>query len=178
MAVEAGEDQSASNGALVGDGNVRGIQAQLRSMLTDVQSGSVQIMAQLGITQDPAKGSDGTMGNLKIDSDKLKKALTDNPGGVQQYFIGDGKTTGLATQMSSTLDSMLSTSAGKTGVIQNAKDGINKTLKSLSERYDDMEASIDATMARYKTQFTQLDVLMTKMTNTANYLTQQFTKSS
>ncbi|CAD5356566.1 flagellar filament capping protein FliD [Enterobacter cancerogenus] len=178
VAVEAGEDQSASNGALVGDGNVRGIQAQLRSMLTDVQSGSVQIMAQLGITQDPAKGSDGTMGNLKIDSDKLKKALTDNPGGVQQYFIGDGKTTGLATQMSSTLDSMLSTSAGKTGVIQNAKDGINKTLKSLSERYDDMEASIDATMARYKTQFTQLDVLMTKMTNTANYLTQQFTKSS
>ena len=73
---------------------------------------------------------------------------------------------------------MLSTSVGKTGVIQNAKDGINKTLKSLSERYDDMEASIDATMARYKAQFTQLDVLVTKMTNTANYLTQQFTKSS
>ena len=41
-----------------------------------------------------------------------------------------------------------------------------------------MEASIDATMARYKAQFTQLDVLVTKMTNTANYLTQQFTKSS
>ncbi|MEG4676179.1 flagellar filament capping protein FliD [Enterobacter cloacae] len=178
VAVDAGEDQSASNGALVGDGNVRSIQAQLRSMLTDIQSGSVQIMAQLGITQDPAKGSDGTMGNLKIDNDKLKKALTDNPAGVQQYFIGDGTTTGLATKMSSTLDSMLSTSVGKTGVIQNAKDGINKTLKSLSERYDDMEASIDATMARYKAQFTQLDVLVTKMTNTANYLTQQFTKSS
>ncbi|MCT7423269.1 flagellar filament capping protein FliD, partial [Escherichia coli] len=96
-----------------------------------------------------------------------KKALTDNPAGVQQYFIGDGTTTGLATKMSSTLDSMLSTSVGKTGVIQNAKDGINKTLKSLSERYDDMEASIDATMARYKAQFTQLDVLVTKMTNTA-----------
>ena len=178
VAVDAGEDQSASNGALVGDGNVRSIRAQLRSMLTDIQSGSVQIMAQLGITQDPAKGSDGTMGNLKIDNDKLKKALTDNPAGVQQYFIGDGTTTGLATKMSSTLDSMLSTSVGKTGVIQNAKDGINKTLKSLSERYDDMEASIDATMARYKAQFTQLDVLVTKMTNTANYLTQQFTKSS
>ena len=42
-------------------------------MLTDIQSGSVQIMAQLGITQDPAKGSDGTMGNLKIDNDKLKR---------------------------------------------------------------------------------------------------------
>ena len=179
VAVDAGADsQSTSNGALVGDGNVRGIQSQLRGMLTDVQTGSVQIMAQLGITQDPAKGSDGTLGNLKIDTDKLKKALSDNPDAVQQYFIGDGKTTGLATQMSKTLDSMLSTSAGKTGVIQNAKDGINKTLKSLSERYDAMEATIDATMARYKTQFTNLDVLMTKMTNTATYLTQQFSSSS
>jgi flagellar hook-associated protein 2 len=84
----------------------------------------------------------------------------------------------MATKMSSMLDSMLSTSAGKTGVIQNAKDGINKTLKSLSERYDAMEASIEATMARYQTQFTQLDVMMTKMTNTANYLTQQFSSSS
>lgn len=179
VAVDAGADnQSTSNGALVGDGNVRGIQAQLRGLLTEVQEGSVQIMAQLGITQDTAKGSDGTIGNLKIDSDKLKKALSDNPSAVQQYFMGDGKTTGLATQMGKTLDSMLSTSSGKTGVIQNAKDGINNTLKSLDERYDSMEASIDATMARYKTQFTNLDVLMTKMTNTATYLTQQFSKTS
>ena len=97
---------------------------------------------------------------------------------MQAYFIGDGKATGLATKMNNTLTDMLNTSAGKTGVIQNAKDGINKTLKTLGERYDSMEASIDATMARYKAQFTNLDVMMTKMTNTASYLTQQFSKSS
>ncbi|HAS1952545.1 TPA: flagellar filament capping protein FliD [Enterobacter asburiae] len=175
--VDAGSGrQSTSNGALVGDANVRGIQSQLRGLLTEVQSGSVQIMAQLGITQDPVKGSDGTVGNLKIDTDKLKKALTDNPTAVQQYFVGDGKTTGMATRMSKTLDTMLSTSTGSAGVIQNAKDGINKTLKTLGERYDAMEATIDATMARYKTQFTSLDVLVTKMTSTANYLTQQFSQ--
>lgn len=179
VAVDSGADsQSTSNGALVGDGTVRSIQSQLRGLLTETQSGAMKIMTQLGISQDPAKGSDGTLGNLKIDSDKLKKALSDNPDAVQQYFIGDGKTTGLATQMSKSLDTMLSTSAGNTGVIQNAKDGINKTIKSLEKRYDSMEASIEATMARYKTQFTNLDVMMTKMTNTANYLTQQFTKSS
>lgn len=175
--VDAGAGgQSTSNGALVGDANVRGIQSQLRGLLTEVQAGSVQIMAQLGITQDPVKGADGTVGNLKVDTDKLKKALTDNPTAVQQYFIGDGKKTGLATQMNNTLTTMLSTSTGSAGVIQNAKDGINKTLKTLGERYDSMEASIDATMARYKAQFTSLDVLVTKMTNTANYLTQQFSQ--
>ncbi len=175
--VDAGAGgQSASNGALVGDANVRGIQSQLRGLLTEVQAGSVQIMAQLGITQDPVKGADGTVGNLKVDTDKLKKALTDNPTAVQQYFIGDGKKTGLATQMNNTLTTMLSTSTGSAGVIQNAKDGINKTLKTLGERYDSMEVSIDATMARYKAQFTSLDVLVTKMTSTANYLTQQFSQ--
>ena len=175
--VDAGSSsQSNSNGALVGDANVRGIQSQLRGLLTEAQSGSVQIMAQIGITQDPVKASDGTVGNLKVDTDKLKKALTDNPTAVQQYFIGDGKKTGLATQMNNTLTTMLSTSTGSAGVIQNAKDGINKTLKILGERYDSMEASIDATMARYKAQFTSLDVLVTKMTSTANYLTQQFSQ--
>jgi flagellar hook-associated protein 2 len=80
----------------------------------------------------------------------------------------------MATQMNNTLTTMLSTSTGSAGVIQNAKDGINKTLKTLGERYDAMEAN--ATMARYKTQFTSLDVLVTKMTSTANYLTQQFSQ--
>ncbi|WP_436876673.1 flagellar filament capping protein FliD [Siccibacter turicensis] len=179
VSVDAGAgSQSNSNGALVGDGNVRSIQSQLRGLLTEVQSGSVQIMAQLGISQDTVKGADGTLGNLKIDADKLTKQLDENPSAVQAYFIGDGKSTGLATRMNNTLTDMLSTATGKTGLIQNAKDGINKTLKTLGQRYDSMEASIDATMARYKAQFTNLDVMVTKMTNTANYLTQQFTKSS
>lgn len=49
---------------------------------------------------------------------------------------------------------MLSTSIGKEGVIQNAKDGINATLKSIGKRYDAMELTIEATMARYKSNLT------------------------
>src|SRR5690606_4053338 len=114
--------QSSNNGALLGDTNVRSIQSQLRSLLTDVQGGTYAIMAQLGITQDPTVGSDGSTGNLKIDTTKLTKALTDNPQAVQEYFIGDGKTTGFATQMNNTLTKMLDTTSGSTGVIKNAQD--------------------------------------------------------
>ena len=142
--------------------------------MTEVQSGSYAILAQLGVTQDPTKGADGTLGNLKVDATKLTKALSDNPEGVQAYFMGDGKTNGLATQMGITLTNMLSTTAGKEGIIKNATDGINTTLKTLSKRYDAMEASIEATMARYKAQFTSLDTLVSKLNNTASYLTQQF----
>ncbi|MBM3073183.1 flagellar filament capping protein FliD [Enterobacter sp. RHBSTW-00994] len=176
--VDAGEDQSANNGALLGDSTVRSVQSQLRGLLTEVQSGSYAILAQLGVTQDTTMGADGSLGNLKVDSTKLTKALTDNPEAVQAYFTGDGKTTGLATQMGNTLTTMLSTTAGKEGIIKNATDGINTTLKTLDQRYDAMEASIEATMARYKTQFTNLDTLMSKMNNTSTYLKQQFSTSS
>lgn len=54
--VEQGKDQSATNGALMGDTNVRSIQSQLRSLLTDVQGGAYAIISQLGITQDPVTG--------------------------------------------------------------------------------------------------------------------------
>lgn len=177
-AAEGATTQSTSNGVLMGDSTIRGVQSDLRALLTNVQSGSYAIMAQLGITQDPVKGADGSSGNLKIDDAKLTKALTENPEGVQAYFVGDGKTTGFATQMNNKLTSMLSTTTGKEGVIQNAKDGINTTLKSISKRYEAMEATIEATMARYKAQFTQLDTLVTKLNSTASYLTQQFSTSS
>lgn len=170
--------QSSSNGVLMGNGTIRGVQNDLRALLTNVQSGSYAIMAQLGITQDPVKGDNGQTGNLKIDDKKLTAALADNPAGVQAYFVGDGKTTGFATQMNTKLTSMLSTSAGKEGVIQNAKDGINATLKTIGKRYEAMELSIEATMARYKKQFNDLDVLVTKLNGTATYLTNQFKSSS
>lgn len=169
--------QNSSNGVLMGDSTIRGVQSDLRALLTNVQTGSYAIMAQLGITQDPLKGADGTFGNLKIDDKKLTQALTDNPAGVQAYFVGDGKTTGFATQMNSKLTDMLSTSVGKEGVIQNAKDGINATLKTIGKRYDAMELSIEATMARYKKQFSDLDSLVTKFNGTASYLTSQFSNN-
>ena len=37
---------------------------------------------------------------------------------------------------------------------------------------------IDQKVARYKDQFTQLDVLMTSLNNTSSYLTQQFESTS
>jgi len=169
--------QNSSNGVLMGDSTIRGVQSDLRALLTNVQTGSYAIMAQLGITQDPLKGADGTFGNLKIDDKKLTQALTENPAGVQAYFVGDGKTTGFATQMNNTLTEMLSTSVGKEGVIQNAKDGINASLKTIAKRYDAMELSIEATMARYKKQFSDLDSLVTKFNSTASYLTSQFSSN-
>lgn len=177
-AVEAGDDQSTTNGALLGDSSVRTIQSRLSSSLTSVQSGTFSILAQMGITIDPSTSSDGTTGTLDVDDTKLTAALTNNPQAVSQFFIGDGETTGFGTQMNAKIDDMLSTSVGKEGIIKSAQDSINATLKDLDQRYTDMSDSIAATMARYKTQFTNLSTLINSLTNTASYLTSQFDTSS
>ncbi|WP_380178884.1 flagellar filament capping protein FliD [Kalamiella sp. sgz302252] len=177
-AVAAGATQSSSNGALLGDSVVRSVENSMNSILTSVQSGSYSILAQLGVTIDPTTQSDGSTGALTVDDTKLTAALTNNPQAVSQFFIGDGTSTGFATQLDSTLTAMLSTTVGKEGIIKNAEDGINTTLKTLSDSYDKMSDSIDATMARYKTQFTNLSTLINSLTNTASYLTSQFSSSS
>ena len=107
---------------------------------------------------------------MTVDSTKLNKALTEKSADVISFLSGDGKTTGFATETSNLLKSIL----GTDGSVKNATDGINKTLKQLSDQYDRVNDQITATMARYKTQFTSLSQLVSQMDSTGSYLTQQF----
>lgn len=162
--VEIGQDQSTSNGALVGDGTLRSIQTQLKSQLASSQSGDLKTLASIGITQD-------LDGKLVIDADKLNTALTDKPNSVTAFFVGDGETTGFATQTEKLLNTALDTTLG---TLKTATDGINTSLKNLDKQIAATTASIETAIERYKTQFTQLDKLMTSMNSTASFLTQQF----
>lgn len=169
-AVDAGTDaQDTSNGALLGDSTLRTIQTQLKSMLTNASSSSTfKTLAQIGITTDP------TDGKLEVDDTKLESALKSDSAGVKAMIIGDGKTTGITTTIATNLTSWLSS----TGIIQSATDGVSKTLNNLTQQYNDMSDRIDNMVARYKEQFTQLDVLMNSLNSTSSYLTSQFDTSS
>ena len=169
-AVDPGSDtQSTNNGALIGDTTLRTIQTQLKSMLGNtLSSASFKTLAQIGVTSDPSTGQ------LKIDDTKLSDALKKDASGVKDLIVGDGKKTGITTTIGSNLTSWLSS----TGIIQAAKDGVSKTLNKLTKDYNAASDLIDQKVARYKDQFTQLDVLMTSLNNTSNYLTQQFESTS
>ena len=168
--VDAGTDaQDNSNGALLGDGSVRTIQTGIRAQFSaSANEGSYQTLSQMGITQDPASGK------LKIDNDKLSASLKTNSLDVQALLVGDGKTTGMTSKIGKLVDGYLADD----GVIDSAQDSINTTLKKLTKQYLSVSSSIDDTIARYKTQFTQLDTLMSKLNNTSTYLTQQFSSKS
>lgn len=165
-AVDTGSDtQDSSNGALLGDSTLRSIQTQIKSLLTNNTSSSAyKTLAQIGVTSDP------TTGELTLDADKLKTELTKDPSGIKEMIVGDGKTTGITTKLATNLTSWLSS----TGSIQSAKDGVSKTLNTLTEQYNSTNTRINNLIARYKAQFTQLDVTMNSLNSTSDYLTQQF----
>ncbi|MET3817137.1 flagellar filament capping protein FliD [Pantoea sp. UYEF8] len=169
-AVDAGADaQDSSNGALVGDSTLRTIQTQLKGLLTNAASSSnYKTLSQIGISSDP------TTGALKLDSAALKTALDKDPEGIKEMMVGDGKTTGITTKIATNLTGWLSS----TGIIQAAKDGVSKTLNNLTDQYNKMSTRIDNLIARYKAQFTQLDVTMSSLNSTSSYLTQQFDNMS
>lgn len=50
-------------------------------------------MSEIGITQD------GGTGKLKIDEEKLAKALKDNTAATRELLVGDGKETGITTKI-------------------------------------------------------------------------------
>ncbi|QTF07989.1 flagellar filament capping protein FliD [Brenneria izadpanahii] len=159
------DDSSTNNGALVGDSLLRGVKNKLKSLLSSGQSNDTfQVLSQLGIS---VSNSDGT---LSIDSTKLSTALSENADDVKAFFVGDGSSTGLATQMVSAIQ----TYTADDGLIDNALDGITEIQEKLTAKKTATEARIEAIMARYTTQFTALDVLVSELDSTSTYLTNVF----
>jgi len=152
-------------GALLGDSTVRSVQSQLRSVLGGEvdNGGAFKVLSDVGVTLQ----LDGT---LQIDDDKLGSAVNDNLGAVTQFFAGGGTTDGMADQ----LDTMIGNMTSSTGLIGSATDSLNQSVSQLNDQYTQTQQQIDATMAMYKQQFTQLDAMIAQMNSTSSYLTQQF----
>ncbi|MCH5052352.1 flagellar filament capping protein FliD [Pectobacterium aquaticum] len=166
--VDAGSTtQNTSNGALLGNSTVRGIQTQLKRQLAtpQVDSGDLKVLNDLGIKQN------GTTGKLEIDTAKLQKVLKEQPENTKALFVGDGKKTGFATQTSNYLKDVLDS---KEGMIQTAKEGLESSVKKLDLQIKRVTNSINDNIARYKTQFSQLDKLVSGLTSTGNALASQF----
>jgi flagellar hook-associated protein 2 len=155
---------SETAGELVGDSTVRTIESRLRSVLTGgVAGGELSTLNQLGITLQ----RDGT---LEMDDGKISDLVANNPQALSDFFVGGEAGNGLAAQLDSTVERML----GDNGVVKLAISGAENRVKSLDERFERMEVTIERTISRYRTQFGQLDAMIAQMNSMSSYLTQQF----
>lgn len=163
--VKTGEAPNPSNGPLLGDNTLRGVQSSIKSALSAAQDNpELKGLGNLGISTNTKTGK------LEIDSTKLKKAMDEKPDQVTNFFVGNGKDTGMATEIHNQIQSYIKSG----GIIENSTKSINTNLDRLNSQITTVTASIQNTIDRYKQQFVQLDTMMSKMNGTSNYLAQQF----
>lgn len=151
-------------GELLGNSTVRAVESRLRSALTGaLPEGELRMLSDLGIRVQ-------LNGSLKVDDARLDELVRDNRGALQDFFAGDSGKGGFAGLLGENLTQI--TRSG--GLLDIATTGIDSSLRSLAEREQRMETSIERTLARYRQQFSQLDGMIASMNQTSEYLAQQF----
>ncbi|MGO4477274.1 flagellar filament capping protein FliD [Massilia sp. 2TAF26] len=159
---------STKTGAVLnGDSSARGILSQLRSELGKATSdaGDLKNLSDIGIVFQ----RDGTL--MLEKPDKLQKAIDSNFDNLSKLF---SSTSGVGTRLTALTTDML----GSKGVIQTRTDGINDTLKRMSDQESTIQDRLTQTEARYRKQFNALDTAMANMKSTSNYLATQLASLS
>jgi len=131
------------------------------------QLGSTLLNAQGTINGATATGSSTTLrGALGDDSE----GLTINVAGGALGARGTVNfSQGYAAKLSTLLDSLLSDD----GILAARTDGINSSIKRLDTQTERITSRLTAIEDRYRAQYARLDVLLTSMSSTSTFLTQQ-----
>ncbi|KHJ52830.1 hypothetical protein PZ78_01425 [Vreelandella venusta] len=154
-----------TSGELLGDRSVRTISTRLSRDITDplADTGDFSRLSQFGIAIDQR-------GRLTVDETKLTEAIASNPEGLAAFFAGEKAEEGFAGRLSTTLKAI----TGDDGLIQTSVNSAEQRIDNLTQRKERMELMIERNIARYRTQFAQLDGMIAQMNSTSSYLSQQF----
>ena len=125
-------------------------------------TGAYQTLASVGITTDKD-------GSLKLDHAKLTAAMNADFEGVAKLF---GSADGVAARLANALTPRLASDA--------ELDIRTKRLNQKSIELQKEQTALDTRMAkveaRYKAQFNNLDSMLSKMSSTSSYLSQQLSQ--
>lgn len=160
-------DATAKKGAVLNaESTVRSIQSELSRLVhTNVTgvAGGISTLSGIGITVK-------TDGTLATDSTVLAAALADPNKDVGALFTQtETDNEGIAVRFNTSMKAIVAFD----GLIAGRTDGINASLKSLGLTRDALNLRLTQIEARYRAQFTALDVLVSSMNKTSQYLSQQ-----
>lgn len=149
-------------GTLLGDSLLRGVDTQLRRMLSEPvpgTTGSHRTLTSLGIELTAT-------GTLQLDAAKFKAALATDPDAVGRVFSSES---GVAVRMSTFLDQRLASS----GEFAARDARISSQRRRLEQDREALDARMEVLQQRYLKQFTAMDSLLAQLQSTSSYLTQQ-----
>lgn len=170
-------EEKAKSGILRGETTISGGLYAMRSgWYSKVETGGeLKFLTQIGIntSKDYMDG-----GKLIVDEEQLRKAISEDPDGVEKLFINssDDESRGLVHRLSDSVkDTMgkIERSAGKsTHTLDNYT--IGKKMKNLNERITAFEAKMVRIENRYWNQFTQMEKAIQRMNDQSEQLLSQF----
>lgn len=87
--------------------------------------------------------------------------------------LGDRGTVNISKGISALFATITDNYLGTSGLIQNKNDGLNKSIADIAKQRDALNTRLTLTEARLRKQYSSLDVTLSSMNSTSNYLTQQ-----
>jgi flagellar hook-associated protein 2 len=149
-------------GPLLGDSMVLLFEDQLRRDVSDLVSGAgaFDSLGDIGITSN---FEDGT---LVLDEDALNEALDSNFDDVGALFASED---GLAVRLQSLASSYLDAD----GMIDVRTEGLQESIDGLADDQAQLDAHLASYEDRLRDQFTALDSLVSELTSTSDFLSQQ-----
>ncbi|HBH62369.1 MAG TPA: hypothetical protein DDX85_11665 [Nitrospiraceae bacterium] len=156
------DTSSGESGILSGEGTARNIQNRIRDIVSSSVSGlsgSVSMLAEMGITTDYKTG------NLLINSSTLDAKLGSNLDDIAELFKDSSQ--GIAKQIYDYIDDLTST---VDGAITLRKDGLSDIIRNINNTIRNMEFRLDKTENDMVRQFTALEKLVGNYNSIGNYL--------
>jgi flagellar hook-associated protein 2 len=171
------KELAGSQGKLYGENAIIRLQSGMRQLLTSNLEGSTSTfkhISELGLKTIDREGT------LILDAEKLKKALSENPQQVQNFFSQtikqeiEGVETNLKTGMADKIETLVKSFTDRTqGMIKTKNDSLDRALKDLSRRMEDFEMKLSKKEIYYLNLFSKLDVAMQKSEAQGNWLAAQ-----
>lgn len=156
-----------TRGLLSGDASVNVMESRIRSIMTSTVGDAAEglnNLAFLGITTN-------RNGSIALNDTKLSNALSTRFEDIEKLFSGDN---GIATR----LDKLATELTGSGGVFNTRETSMRDQLSAIEDQRDKLELRLTKIEARYRAQFSSLDILVGQLKSTGDFLTQQLTAAA
>lgn len=150
-------------GALNGDRTPRTVESRLRGDLSEaIGQGDLNTLNEVGISLQRD-------GKLELDEEAFNDQVDGNIGALSEFFVGPDGNGGFAGRIGSTVEELVGTG----GLVSRAVDSAESQLDRLDDRFARREESVENTVDRFRSQFSQLDSVVAELNQTRDYLAQQ-----
>nr|WP_319488385.1 flagellar filament capping protein FliD [uncultured Caproiciproducens sp.] len=168
-------EAKAKKGLLQGDSILNTLSLDLRKSMTDQVASMKTALYQIGIA---TKANDySANGQLTIDEDKLKDALTNDPDKVASLFTSED---GIASRMQDVINKNIKTYGGDGILIEKAgiansttvdDSALTKTVTDCNTKIKELKALLETQQEQYYAKFTKLEQYLSTMNSQSSLFT-------